>query len=118
MRWTCKKIELFLDDYLEGELSVRDKFTYEAHVEACPECRKYVGHMSAFVEEVRGETGPRTHLTPSEMPPKVLDELARLPAEKQTLLVQAIRKDVEADDKRRKDWMERARKRRQPLKAN
>ena len=29
MRWTCKRIELFIDDYLEGDLSVRDSFAYE-----------------------------------------------------------------------------------------
>ena len=26
MRWTCKRIELFIDEYLEGDLSVRDSF--------------------------------------------------------------------------------------------
>ena len=118
MKWTCKKIELFLDDYLEDELSVRDKFTYEAHVETCFRCHKYFHDMSAFIEEFRGETAPRMHVRPGEMPQKLLDELARVPAEKRSLLVEGLRRDLEADDKRRKDWMERARTRRQPVKAN
>ena len=118
MKWTCKKIELFLDDYLEDELSVRDKFTYEAHVESCSRCRKYFHDMSTFVEEFRGEIAPRMRPTPGEMPQKLLDKLARVPAEKQSLLIEAMRRDLEADDKRRKDWMERARTRKQPARAN
>lgn len=118
MKWTCKKIEVFLDDYLEDKLSVRDKFTYEAHVETCPHCRDYFDHMSAFIEEVRGEAALGMGLRPGEMPQKVLEALARVPAEKQSLLVEAMRRDLEADGKRRKDWMERARARRQPAKAN
>ena len=118
MKWTCKKIELFLDDYLEDELSVRDKFTYEAHVETCCRCHKYFDDMSAFIEELRGEIAPTMRQTPGEMPQKVLDKLARVPAEKRSILVEGLRRDMEADDKRRKDWTERARTRRQPAKAN
>jgi anti-sigma factor RsiW len=122
MRWTCKKIELFLEDYLEGKLPVQDKFTYEAHVETCPGCRKYVDRMSAFIEEFRGEIAPRIRARERQiapkMPQRVSDELARLPIEKQLLLAEAVRRDVEEEDRRWKAWMERARKRRERAKPN
>src|SRR5215467_8572753 len=102
MRWTCRKIEFFLDDCLEGKLSVRDRFTYEAHVETCPGCREYFDHMSAFVEKVR-QIGPRTRPRPRQMPQRILGEWEGLPLENQLVLAEAVRRDLEADDNRRKE---------------
>lgn len=118
MRWTCKKIELFLDDYLEGELSVRDTFTYEAHVETCPGCRKYVDGMAAFVEKFREQIGPASRARTGPAPQRVLNELSRLPIGKQFLLAEAIRSDLEKTDKRWKAWKERARKRKERATPN
>lgn len=119
-RWTCRKIELFLDDYLEERLSVQDRFTYEVHVETCPACREYVNRMSALVEKVRGEIGPRIRAAARQMPEKMRqrasDAWAELPIEQQLLLAEAIRGELEEEDRRLKDWMEKVRRRREPLK--
>ena len=121
MKWTCKKIELFLDDYLEDKLSVRDKFTYEAHVESCSRCRKYFHDMSAFIEKVRGEARIRARARQEAgqvVPQRVVDAFAALPMRKQVLLAEAVRREAEEEDKRWKEWAERARKRREPARPN
>jgi predicted anti-sigma-YlaC factor YlaD len=121
-RWSCRTVELFLDDYLEEKLSAEDEFTYEAHLETCPSCREYVDGMSAFIEKVHGEIGPRIRARERQvapkMPQKVSDQLARLPIEKQFLLAEAVGRDVEEEDRRWEEWMERARKRRERAKPN
>jgi Putative zinc-finger len=122
MRWSCKKIELFINDYLEEKLSVQDKFTYEAHVETCPDCRKYVDDMSTFIEKVRGEIAPgvreRGQQMAEKMRQRVSDDLAELPMKKQLLLAEALGRDVEEDERRRKEWMEKVRRRRERAKPN
>lgn len=122
MTWTCKKIELFIDDFLEGKLSVQDTFTYEAHVETCPGCRKYVAQTSVLIEESRGQIAPeilaRGREMPQKMRQKVSDELAGLPMEKQVLLAEAVRKSLEEDLRRRREWIQKAHSRRARAKPN
>jgi predicted anti-sigma-YlaC factor YlaD len=119
-RWTCRKIELFLDDYLQDELSVQDKFTYEAHMETCPSCREYVDQTSAIIEHVRGEIAPRIRASVGQMPEQLLesisDAMGGLPREKQLLWAEALRRQAEEDDRRHKEWMEKVRRRRERVK--
>jgi predicted anti-sigma-YlaC factor YlaD len=121
-RWSCRTVALFLDDYLEEKLSVKDRFTYEAHLATCPPCRKYVDGMSAFIEQFRGKVAPAIRESipadAGEMPQRVADGFADLPIEKQLLLAEAVRRDAEADEKRWKQWMEKMRRRRERAKPN
>lgn len=39
---TCQQITQFLLDYLEGELPQDVRVSFEAHVEACVDCRNYI----------------------------------------------------------------------------
>jgi len=117
-RWSCRTVALFLDDYLEEKLSVQDRFTYEAHLETCPSCREYVDRMSAFIEHVRGEIAPRIRAGVREMPEELRDAVAGLPIEKPLLWAEAVRKEAEEDERRRKEWMERARRRRERVKPS
>lgn len=118
--WTCRKIELFHDDYLEETLSVQDRFTYDAHLETCPSCREYVNRMTAFVEKLKGEIGPGIRAAARQMPEKmrqrVSEALAELSIEEQILLAEAIRGELEEEDRRLKDWLEKVRRRREPVK--
>jgi len=116
MRWTCKRIELFIEEYLEGELSARDSFTYEVHLEKCPSCRKYLQSMSAYIEHVR-QVG--TNLAASSgIPQSLLDHVARLPIGDQLRLGEEVRKALQEEEKRHRERMEKARKRRDPGKLN
>jgi predicted anti-sigma-YlaC factor YlaD len=89
MKWTCRKIELFIDDYLEEKLSVRDKFTYEAHLQACPRCREYLDRTSTLIKDAHqiGEIlTTQDPARPCRVPQKVLNQVAQLPTESRFLL--------------------------------
>jgi predicted anti-sigma-YlaC factor YlaD len=116
MRWTCKRIELFIEEYLEGELSARDSFTYEVHLEKCPSCRKYLQSMSAYIEHVR-QVG--TNLpAPDRIPQILLDHVARLPLRDQFLLGERVREVLQEEEQKRRERMEKARKRRDRTNLN
>ena len=116
MTWTCKKTQLFIDDYLEGKLSVRDRFAYEAHVETCPGCREYFDRTSSFIQEVH-QMGTVITRSPHQIPQKVLDEAARLPIEKQLLLGEIVSRDLE-EEHQRLERIGKAQKKTNPAKPN
>jgi len=47
---TCKELEGLATDYLEETLSSPRRLDLEAHVAACPDCRKYLGEMRALID--------------------------------------------------------------------
>lgn len=42
MMITCEEFEDFILDYLEGGLTGRQRFVFEAHLKICAECRAYL----------------------------------------------------------------------------
>jgi len=50
MMITCRQFEDFLIDYLEGDLSARQKFVFELHLKVCRECRDYLAAYKRVVE--------------------------------------------------------------------
>ena len=71
---TCQQICQFLSDYLAGELEPATRAAFEAHVAACPDCRKYV---DGFARTIRFA---KAALVAPE------DEVAQMPED----LVQAV----------------------------
>ncbi len=47
---TCREFEDFIIDYLEGDLSRRQRFVFEFHLKACRECREYMAAYKRIVE--------------------------------------------------------------------
>jgi predicted anti-sigma-YlaC factor YlaD len=39
---TCRQLDEFIIDYLEGALPKRQKIIFELHLIGCPECRDYL----------------------------------------------------------------------------
>lgn len=58
-------------DYLEDELSARDRRRFEAHLRRCPHCTEYLDQMRTIIRL----TGS---LTPEDLSPKVQDEFLTL----------------------------------------
>jgi predicted anti-sigma-YlaC factor YlaD len=120
MKWTCKKIELFIDDYLEEKLSVRDKFTYEAHLDTCPGCREYFDRTSSLIKDAHriGEAlTTQDPAKPCQIPQRVWDQVAQLPTEEQLLLDRIMIRDM-AEKHERLAGMDQARKKSKPTKPN
>lgn len=44
---TCEAFEDFILAYLEGDLTARQKFTFEMHLKLCRECRDYLNAYRA-----------------------------------------------------------------------
>jgi len=113
--WTCKKIQLFCRDYVDDELSVCDKFDYEAHVATCERCRNYIGSMleviPAIAEAARQPLRARVARTP--IPQKIIDAAERLPIEGKLRLIEFAPRSAEEErlreERRRRREMERER---------
>ncbi|MEM6992175.1 MAG: zf-HC2 domain-containing protein [Myxococcota bacterium] len=47
---TCKDVERFLDDYLEGSLPLMTRIRFELHVRMCAECGPYIARYRRAIE--------------------------------------------------------------------
>lgn len=50
---TCREIEAFLEDHLEGRLKGRERLVFGFHLATCPKCRSYVRAYHRAVETGR-----------------------------------------------------------------
>jgi predicted anti-sigma-YlaC factor YlaD len=46
---TCEAFEEFIDDYLDGALSFRQKFVFETHLKVCRECQEYLKEYASSI---------------------------------------------------------------------
>ena len=52
---TCAEFEQFIDDYLDGSLTLTEATTFERHLKICRECRNYLeaySHSIALGQQV------------------------------------------------------------------
>jgi len=56
---TCKDFSDFLMSYLDGDLAGVERESFDAHVEACPECLNYLDSYRATVELGKSVCGTR-----------------------------------------------------------
>jgi anti-sigma factor RsiW len=50
---TCRELVAFLDDYLAGTLDEATRSSFEAHLETCPSCVRYVATYRQSLEVAR-----------------------------------------------------------------
>ncbi|MGB8953711.1 MAG: zf-HC2 domain-containing protein [Candidatus Aminicenantales bacterium] len=70
----CKRIERWLSDYLDGELSRKKQKNVEAHLQKCPFCRSYKQRLETIQERAK------TFSTPDIAPEYWQESLTRLKA--------------------------------------
>lgn len=39
---TCRALEEFIADWMEGTLSARERIVFDLHLRMCPDCRRYL----------------------------------------------------------------------------
>ncbi len=47
---TCKEVDSFLMDYLEGELGPREKLLFEGHLGECASCARYMEQYQRTIQ--------------------------------------------------------------------
>lgn len=60
-RMTCQEVVELVTDYLEGAMPAEDRHRFEAHLDGCTGCRRYLAQMRrtiGLVGEVRAEDLP------------------------------------------------------------
>lgn len=70
---TCREVEVFLLDYVEGSLAPYKRFKFEMHLKVCPECRDY---LAAYRKSI--ELGQKFFGAPDEpMPADIPEDLVK-----------------------------------------
>ena len=64
----CRQAVSLIGDYLEGQLSRRDRRRLEAHLDACDAC-------SAYLEQMRVTIAVTGRVEPEDLSPAALDAL-------------------------------------------
>ncbi len=47
---TCRALDEFIVDYLEGALAENDRVLFERHIRFCPDCRRYLARYRVALE--------------------------------------------------------------------
>lgn len=66
----CREAEEFLDSFLEGSLSFREKLSFRLHLSVCRECRAYLADYKAtrgLVKEAESLSESATTEMPEEL---------------------------------------------------
>jgi predicted anti-sigma-YlaC factor YlaD len=68
---TCQELVEIVSDYLEGALSESDQERFDAHLEVCEGCRRYLDQMRTTIRVVGT-------LTEDDLDPGARDQLLQL----------------------------------------
>ena len=64
----CRELVEVITEYLEGALSETDRLRFEAHLDECGPCRRYLDQLQAVA-------GAARHIDPGSIPPDTLAAL-------------------------------------------
>lgn len=64
----CQELVEVITEYLEGGLSATDRIRFEAHLDECGPCRRYVEQLKAVAAGAR-------RLRPEDIPPDTREAL-------------------------------------------
>ncbi len=68
--FTCKEIAALITDYLEGSLTLTQRFRFQMHMGLCFACRNYLRQMKYTVTTLR-------QLPSDPIPPQIKEELLK-----------------------------------------
>ena len=67
----CRDAVALMTDYLEGNLSPRDRELLEGHLAACPHCSEYLAQIRITIDALG-------YVTPEDLSEDALDDLVSL----------------------------------------
>ncbi len=65
---TCRELEDFIGDYLEGELPFRMRFVFRLHLVFCRECQDYLASYREAMALSKAVFRPPNEALPEEIP--------------------------------------------------
>jgi anti-sigma factor RsiW len=74
MMLTCRELEDFVADYIDGVLPKQQRRTFELHIRLCPDCRRYLDAYKRTIALV-GQTA--FHELAEPVPEPVPEELVK-----------------------------------------
>jgi anti-sigma factor RsiW len=57
--WSCVEVAENITAYMEGEISVAERLSFEEHVVICPPCRGFLTQMRTTKSAARGAAEPQ-----------------------------------------------------------
>ena len=73
---TCETFEAFIDDYLDGTLSGRQKFVFETHLKVCRECRRYLQEYASSIYLAKQQAAsPASNIDLERVPSDLIDAI-------------------------------------------
>ena len=67
----CRKAVALMTDYLEGDLSARDRARLEGHLAGCPHCSEYLAQLRVTIDALG-------HVEPEALSDEAVDDLVAL----------------------------------------
>lgn len=71
---TCRQLIDFLTDYVDGDLPAEQRRQFDAHLEECGECRRYV---TQFTSTVKLTHAAAAEDVPEALPPELVKAILR-----------------------------------------
>jgi predicted anti-sigma-YlaC factor YlaD len=72
---TCQELTTFLDDFLAGECTARERRLIDEHLTVCPDCQRYLEQYRRTVELGRSAFADHAAPVPADVPAGLLRAL-------------------------------------------
>ena len=72
---TCEVFEGFIDDYLDGALSSRQRFIFETHMKLCRECRDYLKEYASSIYPAKQHKAETSGIEMENVPSELIDAI-------------------------------------------
>jgi anti-sigma factor RsiW len=72
---TCRELNGFLDDYLDGSLAPQTRVTFDAHIGKCPECAAYLESYAATIRLAKAAAVESDRPVPAGVPEELVQAI-------------------------------------------
>ena len=79
---TCAQFEEFITDYLDGNLSPKQKFVFELHLMVCRECREFLRAYKASMDLAKDVLKDENMFSTTDVPEDLIKAVLAARSEK------------------------------------
>ena len=74
---TCQQLIEFLTDYLDGQLPMTQRLTFELHLTLCPNCRSYLHNFKTTINASKQAFANPADPTPNQVPEELVQVILK-----------------------------------------